>query len=148
MQITAFLFSLLVGVAIVLQGVFNRNISQSWGLTPTIMLTGVVTFVASVVLYCIVRFYSGAFPQFFHAKGSYPFQIHMIIPGLLGLLIIVGVPFAISRMGALNVFVILVCAQMITSLLWDYFAEGIAFSWPRVLAASLTVAAVFLLKLK
>ena len=68
-----------------------------------------------------------------------------LVPGLVGFLIVLGLPWAVQRIGALSTFVALVGAQMLASAAWDRLAGGIPLSAPRVLGAICTVAGVVLL---
>lgn len=67
-----------------------------------------------------------------------------LLPGLLGFAFVVGLPYSIARIGALQVFVGLVVAQMVGGLLWDHFVEGLDWSFSRILGATLAVVAVLL----
>jgi bacterial/archaeal transporter family-2 protein len=72
--------------------------------------------------------------------GPGDFQLWWIIPGLCGLTLVAGLPWAVERIGALQTFVVLVAAQILFSIVWDQFAEGIAVTTPRVIGAALAIA--------
>jgi len=65
-----------------------------------------------------------------------------------GYSIILGLPYAMTELGALKVFVGFVAAQVITSLLWDGFVDGIEMTAYRVLGATLSIAGVVLVSLR
>jgi drug/metabolite transporter (DMT)-like permease len=54
----------------------------------------------------------------------YPFALWMVVPGIFGFYIIAGIPWAVSRVGAARVFVVIVAAQCAVSLLWDALVSG------------------------
>lgn len=145
---TAVIFTLIIGALGVLQSAINRHMSTDWGLANVIMLNNIVLLVFGTGLLLAVKFWPHAFPELFDGKASLSnMRWHYILPGIFGLIFVVGIPFAISRLGALDVFVVLVGAQMTTSLLWDKFVEGIDFSLPRLAGAGLAIAAAFVFRL-
>ena len=47
----------------------------------------------------------------------------MIIPGICGFAVVIGIPWAIPQLGAAKVFVGIVAAQLLGSVLWDALFE-------------------------
>ena len=143
------LFSLGLGFAAVLQGGINRHASGKFGLTSVILLNNAVIFVAGLALFAVVKFMPANFPDFFKPRAaSGSFSWWYILPGLLGLCLVAGIPFAISKIGALRVFVGIVTGQMIVSMIWDACIEGIPVTTIRLASAGLTIAGVVLLSWK
>lgn len=145
----ATIISVLLGFAAVFQGGINRHASGKFGLTPVILLNNAIIFVAGIVLFVAVKYLPASFPDFFKAKltpGS--FSWWYILPGLLGLALVTGIPFAISKIGALRVFIGIVTGQMIISIIWDAALEGIPITGIRITGAILAVISVMLLSWK
>lgn len=149
MQTETFFLTLFLGVVAVLQGALNRLVAKSWGLTPTILFNNLVILVAASVFYAVVRGFPRIFPESFAGKAAYAsFSWYFVLPGLFGFTLVAGIPLAIGAIGALDAFVLMVCAQMATSLVWDGIAEGIPPSWPRVAGAVLAVGGVLVSRIK
>ena len=58
-------------------------------------------------------------------------------------------PFAFAKLGAVKVTVLLIAAQMATSVVWDFFVEGIALNTLKiagVICALVSVALITLAK--
>lgn len=129
-----------LGSCAVIQAAANRRISSEWGLAPTIFLNG------SVVILMCVAFYFAARRGWVDAIGSEArlsqMQMWWVLPGVFGFLLITGLPWAVGKIGATQVFVGVVFAQMATSLIWDRLAEGLELSWQRVLGVCLCAAGV------
>lgn len=140
--------SLFLGAVAVFQGVINRQIAAEWGLTSAILLNNAVIFLAGLLLFGLVRLYPDLFPEFFKSKFNVSqFSWYFVLPGLFGLMLVAGIPLAISQLGALNVFVGLVSAQIVVSGIWDHFVSDVPLTWSRVLAASFAILSVLLLRL-
>lgn len=149
MNLLTFGLTLVLGAVAVLQGVLNRKVAMHWGLAPTVLLNNSVIFVLGLCLYFVVKFFPMAFPEIFRDKASFTqFSWYYLLPGFFGLLFVTGIPFAISRLGALNVFVGLVCTQIVVSLIWDVWVDGVVISWTRMMSAALAVLSVILLQVK
>jgi uncharacterized membrane protein YdcZ (DUF606 family) len=133
--------AVLVGFAAVFQGALNRKVAAAWGLPAAIVLNATILLVCAAGLLALSR--AGASnselfrprPEAFtHARWWYS------LPGLLGFVIVAALPFAIARVGALNVFVSVVAGQMFAGLLWDRYVEGIAINGWRVAGVTLVIA--------
>lgn len=117
---------LLIGCFGILQGAMNRVISSYIGVTQASLITNVGSVMICIVFYFVVKNYTHLFPILYHVKAPITtYKWWFIFPPLFGFLIISGIPFAISQLGAVKVTVGLIAAQMITSVLWDLFIENI-----------------------
>jgi uncharacterized membrane protein YdcZ (DUF606 family) len=149
MQTATVVLTLFLGVVAVLQGTLNRLVAKSWGLTSTILFNNMVILVAASAFYLAVKTVPRAFPESFAGRAEFAsFSWYYVLPGLFGFTLVAGIPLAIGAIGALDAFVIMVCAQMATSLVWDGVAEGIPPSWPRVAGAALAVAGVLVSRIR
>jgi bacterial/archaeal transporter family-2 protein len=134
-----------LGVAVVLQATLNRQIAAHTGLAVATVLNMLVAAgcAFAFALWCGVRGDQDGFLRW-HLDLS-AFRVWWLVPGIVGFLIVLGLPWSVQRIGALSTFVMLVGAQMLASALWDRFAGGIPLSPSRILGALCTVAGVVLL---
>jgi uncharacterized membrane protein YdcZ (DUF606 family) len=135
----------LIGVAAVVQAGLNRQIASRWGLASSVLLSSSVLLAAALSLWLFSRFAPERLPSFFNAPTeSKPFAAWYWVPGLLGLLIVAGLPWAIQRAGATLTFVVTIATQMVVSLAWDGLVEGRPFAWVKVAGSALAVAGAVL----
>lgn len=135
---------LALGIVAVLQATLNRSIAASTGLAAAATLNMIVATVCALgfAAYCMTREDATGALRWQPDLGA--FRWWWLLPGLVGFAIVLGLPWAVARIGALQTFVVLVGAQMVTSAVWDRFVEGIPFSTPRVAGAGFTVLGVWL----
>lgn len=120
------LLPIILGCVGILQGALNGQISNSIGVAQATFLTTVGSAIICTGFYFFVKNYSHLFPDFFQVKTSITtFKWWYVFPALFGFFIVAGMPLAISKLGAVKVTVGLIAAQMITSVVWDLFIEGI-----------------------
>lgn len=136
----------LVGVAVVLQGGFNRQVSTQWGLGATVLANGIVFLFVSALVWAVVKVRPGILPREFlppETSGTVA-AWRVLLPGIFGVVIVTGLPWAIARLGALGAVLILLATQLVVSLVWDARVEGIGVSPLRVAGAGLAVAGAWL----
>ena len=126
----------------VLQAALNRRVAATWGLAPTIFFNGVVVIVLCAAFYFAAK--RGWVDAIEGETRLSQVRLWWILPGVFGFLLITGLPWAVGQIGATQVFVGVVFAQMATSLVWDRVVEGLELSWPRVVGACLCAAGVAL----
>lgn len=136
----------LVGVAVVLQGGFNRQVSAQWGLANTVLVNGIVFLVISVGLWALVKLRPGLLgAEFLPPPTSGPVALwRVILPGIFGVVIVTGLPWAIARLGALGAILILLVTQLALSLIWDAVVEGVPIHPARVGGAVLALVGAWL----
>lgn len=144
----ALLVPLLLGVVAVFQATLNRQIAQAWGFAPAVLLNALVVVALGLVFlgYCALRGPDSGFLRVSFDQSLV--RAWWLLPGIFGFAIVLGMPWAVARLGALPMFVSLVAAQVVTSAVWDHFAEGIPLTAPRVLGALLAVTGVGLVSWK
>jgi bacterial/archaeal transporter family-2 protein len=142
----ALLIPLGLGVFGILQGTLNKQFAQTVGIAQATFIGCIITLIASAALYFAVKASPQFFPEFFHVKVPLlTWKWWYIVPGLFGLLIVAGLPFAFAKLGAVKVTVGLIAAQMITSSLWDVFIEHIPLSWTKLLGMGFAFLSVLLI---
>jgi len=113
-----------VGAMTVLQGGLNKQLGGSMGLAAAALLTCAVTTIIGAALYGWVRFAPDTAPTFFQGDFNVSaLRWWMVIPGICGFAVVVGIPWAIPQLGAAKVFVGMVAAQLVGSMLWDALIE-------------------------
>lgn len=134
---------LCVGTVTVLQGVLNRKMGEAFGLSSAVLLNGVITMVLAAGLFAASRLRPGLLPPLFQAKGGdISWAWWMVLPGIFGMMIISGIPWAISKLGPSKVFIGIVVAQVLVSMLWDALVEGRPVGALRVGGAGLALVGV------
>lgn len=139
---TGVILSLLIGTLGVLQNTLNKQFSLSLGLGRAVLVNGFVLFGCSVAFFFLLRAIpQESLPTLFRpvadARGLRP---HDILPGLFGFLIIVTCPWVIEKLGATRVFIAIIAAQLVVSMLWDWQAEGLPPSVWRFAGGALALA--------
>jgi transporter family-2 protein len=138
------LVPLLCGLAVVAQAGLNRRFAGQWGLLSAVLMNMVVATVATFAVYAVVRSVPGFWPEAAAPAGSGRlfdgFTVWHLLPGLCGVLIVVGMPWAIGRLGAVQSALLLMAAQLLTSLVWDAMVEGRPATLARVVGSALAFA--------
>lgn len=139
-----YLIPIFLGLAAVLQAGINRQIVPQWSLTGAVLMNVLVLCVTVLAVYGIMRLLPIKIPELFRLQApTGAFAWWWVLPGILGYLIISGMPFAVMHLGAARVFVAVITAQMISSLLWDYYIEGITATPQRLVGCLLATVGAF-----
>ena len=135
-----------VGLAVVLQGGFNRQVSTQWGLATTVFVNGIVFLVVSLLLWGAMKVRPELLPREFlpPETGGAVAAWRVILPGVFGVIIVTGLPWAIARMGALGAVLILLVTQLAVSMVWDFLVEDVPIEPLRVIGAALALAGAWL----
>lgn len=135
----------ILGLLIVLQTGLNRRIGAAWGLPAATVLNAVVLLSGALVVLA-VSVYRPAWiaPAFGSHIDPKLARVWFVVPGLLGLTLLLFAPWAMARWGAVHTFVLIVSGQLVGSLLWDWKVEGLPVSKERLLGIALAWAGVFL----
>jgi uncharacterized membrane protein YdcZ (DUF606 family) len=139
----AIVISVVLGFATVIQSGINRHVSKDWSLNEVAFFNNGIVLIISLTAFLSAKYLTNITPNIFKLKGTMPeFQWYFIIPAICGWFIVMYFPFAISKIGAAKVFIIVVAAQMTGSLVWDYYMEDIGLTTLRISSALLAIAAV------
>jgi len=137
----AVLLSILAGCFSVVQAGSNKMISQTWGFSSALLLNGVVFLAFNFLLFAAVWAQPKIFPGDFLMQGRLTdFKLWWIVPGICGFLLVTGLTVSISKIGALQTFVICIASQIVCGLLWDLLVDGRGLSFWRVVGAAVTLA--------
>jgi transporter family-2 protein len=119
-----YLIPIAIGIAGILQGGVNRNMSNDIGLAQSILIGNVIIVAYSLILYFWIQKDPEAFPSFMRVKASLTtFKWWYIFPSIFGFIIVAGISYGIYKLGAVKVTVVIVAAQMLTSIAWDIGVE-------------------------
>ncbi len=133
-----------LGIAAVMQAGINRQIVPQWSLTGAVLMNSLVLVGMTLMVYGMMRFLPIKMPEMFELRmPTGPMAWWWVLPGILGYLIISGMPIAVMHLGAAPVFVALIAAQMISSLGWDYFVGGVSATPQRLLGCLLATIGAF-----
>lgn len=118
-MILKFLFPVLAGLSIVLQGTLNRQVSTQIGLASTVFVNGLVFLFFTGGLWFLIRygFISGG--SLFVAKPIETLGWLEILPGIFGCFIVYMTPLAITHLGPNLTFSIIICTQLAVSVVWE-----------------------------
>ena len=131
------LVPMLCGLAVVAQAGLNRRFAGQWGLMSAVLVNMVVATVVTFAVYLTVRAVPGLWPEAASQGRLSGFTPWHLLPGLCGVVIVLGMPWAMSRLGAVQSALLLMAAQLLTSLVWDAMVEGRPATFPRVLGSGL-----------
>jgi transporter family-2 protein len=150
-MIWSLLLPIVVGLATVFQGGLNRSISKDWGLASALLLNSIIVAIFSLIAWAYFKWNTTSRLATLMGDQAGAFQTYAgwyWVPGLLGFIIILGIPLSLQKVGALQTFVILIASQIVGSLIWDAMIEGRAINAARVIGAALSFFAAALVNLK
>jgi uncharacterized membrane protein YdcZ (DUF606 family) len=132
-MIAAYLVALIIGSLGVLQNTLNKQIGSSIGIPLALVINNLVLLSASILFLVTIRWLpEGALPELFQQKESLAPRLALLVPGLMGFFIIATAPWAIGKVGALKVFLVIIVAQIVVSIAWDQWMEGIGLSAMKI----------------
>ena len=116
------IISLLAGAATVLQGTLNKPIADKWGLSAAILITSLVFLASALIFLAMTLIKPSWFPGYMHFQTFWSsFQLYYLLPGILGFIIVAGIPLSIRGIGAVGTFIIMIAAQLIVGMVVDHF---------------------------
>jgi len=113
-----------LGFAAVVQAGLNNRMIGLWSLTSTVIINNIGLLATSLIVYLLAKSFPSDLPATLRLKEPQLIAWWFIIPGILGYSLVAGIPFLIGKIGVSNVFVGLIGAQLIGSILWDYYFES------------------------
>jgi len=130
------IYAIILGFISVLQAGLNRKIASHLGVSSATLMNSIVLFLVSLALYIACRVAAQEGTSASPTLSSIPAWYY--IPGILGFFLVSGIPYVISKMGALQTLTPLISSQLIASLLWDLTVEGKQPSLLRMAGAAIT----------
>lgn len=145
-MIYSIIIPLLIGSFGVLQNTLNKNIAANMGLPLALVINNIVLLLSSLFFFFILKLPGDdRLPGIFRTKLTENFwNPQYVVPGLLGFFIIVTAPWSIEKVGATKVFVMIIVAQVVTSLAWDYWVESTAMPPMRLAGALIAAIGAFI----
>lgn len=138
-----FLIPLAVGMAGILQGGLNGKLSKEIGLMQGLLIGNTLVLIISFALIFLVAKFPDAFPEYFRLKAPLlSFKWWYLIPGLCGFIIITGLAIGMVKLGAVKTTVLIVVAQMVTSIVWDISVEKLPLNTMKGLGFFFSIVAV------
>jgi transporter family-2 protein len=146
----AIVLSICLGFAGVMQAGMNRTIGLTWGLGAAVWLNAAIVFFTACLMGTAMLFRPELFPEVLRIRpeGAGGAVWWWVLPGIFGFCLIAGVPFAMSKIGSMNVFVLVVACQLIGSLVWDRVMESMPITPYRIAGALLAIIGAVVATLK
>ncbi len=142
------LIPIVIGCVGILQGTINRQVANHIGVAQATLLSNFFTVGICLVFYFIVKTTPSLVPDFFQVKAPITtFKWWFIFPPIFGFCIVAGMPFAFAKLGAVKVTVLLIAAQMATSVVWDIFIEDIGINLMKLAGIIFALISVVLVTL-
>lgn len=137
-------FSILAGLLMSIQGVFNTRCSEKIGLWETNIIVQITGFVFTLIILLIVG--NGDFKKITQVNKLY------LLGGIIGVLIIYFVMRGISDLGPTYSISTILVAQLITAAVIDFFglfgAQKISFHFTKIIGVILMISGIIVFKLK
>lgn len=143
------LLAWVAGLAAVIQSGVSRKLAERAGLASALHVSNLIVLIGGVVILTLISATSRSdFADLLRIKLNYrTWSWWFLLPGAMGLFVITVMPFTILRVGALTVFVAMIFGQVLGSLIWDRFAEGMPFDKWRIIGCVLTLAGATMIAL-
>lgn len=141
---TGFIYALIAGVTMSLQGIFNTRLSDKTGHWEANFIVALSAFIISTIL------------MFSLGKGNlknlHTVNILYLTGGLLGVAIIFTVMKSIGILGTTHAIGLILIAQLLSAAIIDYFglfgATKIAFNFYKLIGVALMLVGIVLFKYK
>lgn len=138
------IFSIIAGLAMTIQGVFNTNVSKKIGLWETNLIVQGTAFLFTIIAYFLLK--QGDFAKIKSVNKFY------LLGGLIGVIITFTVMKGIGDLGPTFAILIILFSQLISAALIEVFgvfdATKFTFHWNNYLGVVLMLVAILLFKLK
>lgn len=121
MKMIFFLLPFVIGALTVVQTILNRNMGMRFGWPVAGMINNSFGFLFALILVLVLSL-------FFAGKGLArvdEFKWWFFIPGCIGMLFVMGVPYSVHQIGASKTFILLVTSQILFGLLWDFWNSAV-----------------------
>ncbi len=132
-----------IGFMSVLQNALNKQLSFQYGLALVLLVNAFMILAATGFLYAFAQVAPEKLGGFIAGSGAaFEWKWWYVFPGLFGFSVIFGIPFCMKELGALTVFISFVTAQVICSMLWDVFVDGMPIVTTKLIGAVIALVGV------
>lgn len=140
-----FLLPVVVGMSIVLQGSLNRNALAYMSLASVVFLNAIIFLFFSAAFWILTKF--NVFSGYPNTSMSLIENFHwwQILPGCFGFLIVLSTPLAIKYLGANLTFAVIICTQLVVSMIWDSLTQKIVPTVTSLMGISVMIAGLAVL---
>jgi len=139
-----FLFSIIAGAAMSIQGVFNTRLSEKIGLYESNVFVQGTAFLLSIVAVLIMG--KGGFKEIVNVEKYY------LLGGVLGLVITITVMLSIKGLSPTVAISTILISQLLVAALIDAFglfgSERVAFGWTKYIGIAMMIGGVLVFKIK
>jgi len=119
-----FLGCLALGSVAVFQPLLNRAIAEHKGLALAVWTNGLVLFSGANLLLLFVYLFSERCSESFTLKPEGPWSLWYLLPGTMGLALVIGLPLMIKNIGAFSTFMSFLSGQLLVSFAWDWYMQS------------------------
>ncbi|MCA9507979.1 MAG: DMT family transporter [Myxococcales bacterium] len=126
-----FFLSLCLGCIVVIQPTLNRIIGDSQGMAMAAFINGVVLLLSAAIMLIVLISFPDKFHHNFWLKTGNGFRLWHVLPGLMGLSLVLMVPLTMKNIGAFSTVLAMLAGQIITSFVIDITINQQAFSLAR-----------------
>lgn len=138
------IYSILAGIFISLQSVFNTRVSEKIGMFQTVTVVHVVGLLTAIFFYLFSK--EGSFSKLGEVNKLY------LLGGAFGVIIVYGVIKGVSILGPTLAISILLIAQLLVALAIDTFglfgSAKIPFDFTKPLGVAIMIAGIIVFKLR
>lgn len=134
----AFILAALVGAAIVVQNGTSAELMKNANLWLLLAASNLVAVAGALTIFAFKRDHGSLGEEL----GRLP--LALIIPGVCGLIIIAGMPVAISKIGVSTTVMIVIGCQIVAGLAWDRFYAQTPISATQLVGAVIVAVGVLL----
>ena len=137
--------AILVGMCGILQGTVYKHMSIEIGLVHAVLIGNAMVLSMNVLVFVLVQKFPQHFPLFMQAKDTFDFKWWYLLPGCFGMIAVAGMPYAYYKIDTVRVTVTIIATQMLTSVMWDYWAESTPIDIKKSLGLLLSIGSVLLI---
>ncbi len=139
-----FFVGLSLGAIVVLQPTLNRAIGEDHGMAMAVFLNALVGFSLTALFFFIIWLFPERFNQALQFKSQAGFRFWYILPGAMGLTLVLMVPLTMKNIGAFSTVLIMLAGQIATSFFIDVAINQQAFSLSRGMGLILALTGAYL----
>lgn len=138
-----FIFALLAGLLMSIQGVFNTRVMESSNMWVTNIWVQLLAFITCIIMWFFIG-HKNLLSVFNVSNKLYLFG------GIIGAFITFAVIRSISKLGPAHATMLILLAQLIVSYIIEVFGlfgtEKISFEWPKLIGAALMIIGIWIFR--